>query len=474
MRRITATHVYSYVKCPRLAALDLHLSRQERRPPTEWEEFAAQRGRDFEDEYVAALGVAAPVYPERDFEAGAAATLQMLQDGDTMVHQGVLMSEDRLGLPDLLRKLPGSSALGEHHYEVVDVKTSGRSRGDQILQVVFYAQLLGELQERVPEFGALVLKDGSEERFRIRDYDAACREVVETLRQLRDDMDAAQPFFQWGCSSCYHDHRCLPELERRSDLSLVQGMSRGAHAILNDLGCRTVEDLAKLQPDGARQRGNLDPAMLRQLRKAAQARLVGEPVIASRPRGKPLDKGAIVHLLADPFADRVLAFGLLRPATTAGELRFERAMSQDDEWFAFQRLVEGLPPRAPILHFGSALPRWYETHAFEREATADLEARFVDLRAQLVHAAVWPGPVFGLDDFVRLGLRRDPKRAGYAGAAAIWAQQDDADERLRSKLAADLDDLAALRAEILAVVPPAESLAAGDAAVPQQAEGAEG
>jgi hypothetical protein len=27
MRRITGTHVYSYVKCRRLAALDLHLGR---------------------------------------------------------------------------------------------------------------------------------------------------------------------------------------------------------------------------------------------------------------------------------------------------------------------------------------------------------------------------------------------------------------------------------------------------------------
>ena len=48
MRRITGTHVYPYVKCKHLAALDLHLSRAERRPPHPWEEFAAQRGRDFE------------------------------------------------------------------------------------------------------------------------------------------------------------------------------------------------------------------------------------------------------------------------------------------------------------------------------------------------------------------------------------------------------------------------------------------
>src|SRR5262249_49195138 len=138
MRRITGTHVYSYVKCPRLAALDLHLPRTERRPPTEWEEFSAQRGRDFETHYVQRLPVAQPSYPERDFDAGAAATLVLLRDGVEWIHQAVLATSDRLGLPDLLRRVPGASALGEHHYEVLDVKTSGRSRGEQILQVVFY------------------------------------------------------------------------------------------------------------------------------------------------------------------------------------------------------------------------------------------------------------------------------------------------------------------------------------------------
>src|SRR5687767_6845722 len=104
MRRLTGTHVYSYVKCPRLAALDLHLSRAERRPPSPWEEFAAQRGRDFETQFVGGLEVVLPSYPERDFDAGAVATLALLRDGVPLIHQAVLHCDDRLGLPDLLRR----------------------------------------------------------------------------------------------------------------------------------------------------------------------------------------------------------------------------------------------------------------------------------------------------------------------------------------------------------------------------------
>ena len=464
MRRITGTHVYSYVKCPRLAALDLHLPRSERRPPTEWEEFAARRGRDFEDRFVANLPIVAPVYPERDFEAGAAATRALLVAGQEWIHQAVLLAEDRLGLPDLLRRLPGASEFGDHHYEVLDVKTSGRPRSDQILQVVFYTRLLAELQGRIPTHGALVLKDGREERFLIADYEAAGREIEQELRRLRADLDAARPFLQAGCAGCYHDERCLPEMTAAKDLSLVHGMSHGAKAILEDLGCRTVEDLATFHPDGARQRGNLEAALVRRLRRGAQAFLLGKSLVEERPRHDRFANAAIVHLLTDAYADRVLAFGLLHPASEDGVFRWQRVSDDGDEWRALQQLLAEVPDRCPLLHFGGALPRWYSEHAFERHADTNLEARFVDLDKRLRTAAVHPRAVFGLADLVRWALQRDPLRAGHAGAAAMWVGLPDADERLRAKLLADLQDLAALKATILDGRPHPEPHAAPPAA----------
>lgn len=459
MRRITGTHVYSYVKCPHLAALDLRLSRADRRPPTEWEEFAARRGRDFEAQYVQPLNVRAPVYPERDFAAGAVATRELLLAGEPLVHQAVLQVGDRLGLPDLLRRLDGASAFGDHHYEVLDVKTSGRTRGDQILQVVFYSQLLAEAQGRMPEHGALILKDGREERFRVADYVAACDEVLAALRHLRDEPASSRPFLQAGCSGCYHDQRCLGELQARGDLSLVQGMSHGARDILESLHCRTVEDLATFHPEGPRARGNLDTALVRRLRRAAQAALLGKPLLDERPREAGLERAALVHVLTDGFADRVLGFGVMHPATAAGTCTIELPRTAAEEGDAFRRVLAAVPRSVPLLHFGETLPRWHEAHAFEREADPALEARFVDLQKRLRGAAVYPRAVFGLADLVRLGTGRDPLRAGHPGAAAMWTLLDDGDERLRAKLTADLSDLAALKAEVLDAHPVAAAAA---------------
>lgn len=461
MRRITGTHVYSYVKCPHLAALDLRLPRSERRPSHPWEEFAAKRGRDFEDVYVAGLDAVAPSYPERDFDAGAAATLQLLNEGAPLLHQAVLKQEDRLGLPDLLRKVEGSSALGEHSYEVLDVKTSGRTRGDQILQVVFYSQLLAEVQGHLPEHGAIILKDGREERFCVRDYLAACEEVVAELRRLRDEEDASRPFYQLGCSGCYHDRRCMPELEGRQDLSLVQGMSKGARAILEASGCETVEDLATFHPDSPRARGNLDATLVRRLRRGAQAKLLGHPIVERRPTAEKLDRAALVHLLSDPFADRVLAFGVLFPATPDGAFSYSLPSSREEEWDAFGELTSVLPARTPLLHFGQTLHRWHEEHAFSGEADPAVEARFLDLQKRLRSAATYPAPVALLQDFVQHGLGRDPHRHGHAGAAAMWCEEGDAEAQLVAKLEGDLRDMADLKATVLDAVATDEPVERG-------------
>jgi predicted RecB family nuclease len=464
MRRITATHVYSYVKCSHLAALDLHLPRSERRPPTAWEEFAAQRGRDFEARFVAKLPVVAPSYPERDFTAGAAATLALLHEGVDWIHQAVLQDDDRLGLPDLLRRVPGASAFGDFHYEVVDVKTSGRSRGDQILQVVFYSQLLADVQGRLPTHGALVLKDGREERFLVADYAAACDEVVGELRRLREDLARSRPFLQASCSGCYHDQRCAQQLEAADDLSLVAGMSRGARAILEGLGCGTATELMAFHPEGAQKRGHLDATLVRRLRRAAQARGQGEPLLDERPRHERLDGGALVHLLTDAYADRVLAIGVLHPIGEDGVLQYELPRTAADEWPALRRLLLALPASAPILHFGEPLRRFAEQHAFEPDAEPRLEARFLDLRRRFEAAAVYQAPAWSLADYVRLALGRDPLRAGHAGAAAMWLELPDRDERLLAKLRADLDDLAALKQRLLDATPAKDRGEAASAA----------
>jgi len=449
-RRITGSHVYAHLKCPRMAALDLVRPRDERRAPTPWEEFSLQRGRDFEAYHVRDLeGLVEPQYPTREFEQGLAATLELMRAGVPWIFQGVLLAGDRLGLPDLMRRVDGASALGAHHYEVVDVKSSGRARSDQVLQVVFYSRLLAQLQGRMPDHGALVLKDRSEERFVVADFVHACEEVERDLERARAEPDAVAPFRQQACEGCHWNHQCVPAMEQARDLSLLDGMSRGARATLHRLGVRTVEDLAAFEPRGDQARGHLQSALLNRLRKSAHAHLQRQFVRDGAPATRGLRPGAIVHLLRDAYADRVLWMGILHPAARTGAIRDVMPASHEEEWSALLSLLQPLPRSVHVLHFGNELPRLHEKHAHRLQVASGHESRFTEVGKRLRGAALYPGPAVTLADLVRHGLGRDPHREGHASACAMWLQEPGGAERIARKGRMDLIDLADLLEAVL-------------------------
>lgn len=458
--RITGTHVYTWMKCPTAVGLDLHGDRAQRRPLEDWEEFVRKRGRDFEEDFVATLDVVEPEYERGEFAAGAERTLELMREGHEWIFQGVLRWVDpgdgveRLGLPDLMRRVEGESELGGHHYEVVDVKTSGRPRGDQVLQVVFYSRLLAAIQGREATEGGLILKDGREQRFALAAYRAALAEVERGIVRAFEGREAVAPMHGPECSSCHWSSLCGPELEDGDDLSLVQGMTRGLRTTLQRGGFSRAADLLVPAATIAK-RARIEGALARRLHKAAVARSEGRCLAEGSQAGGA--RGAILHVLSDPFADRLLWVGASFPAAEGGAV-FDRcpdpSLGEMGEWQAFAEVLAQLPDDVRLFHYGAALPRWYEARACRREAGLGAERRFVDLARQLRGAAIYPGPVFGLAEHVRLGLGRDPHRAGNARGAALWATEPDGGERaLRAKGASDLADLGALRERFLLAAP---------------------
>lgn len=443
MKRVLATHVYGFLKCPRAVELELHGDRDKRRPLTEAEELLLRRGRELEERFVAGLDYAQPEHDVGDFETGAAATLALLHDGVAGVHQGVLSAPPRLGIPDLLRREDGASVFGDHHYVVGDVKSSARPRGDQILQVAFYHRLLTELQQREPAYAYLVLKDGREERFDPRDFAPALDEVQARVTAIAAGEATERAFLSSACTTCRWWPVCEEELASADDLSLLQGMTRGLRSVLEAAGFRNCAAVARSKPETVAKRTHLEPALLRRLKRAAQARQQGRPLFERRHVESSIAAGAVVHLLTDGFEDRVLYFGV---RTADGGVHEALPATASEELPAFQRLIDALPEDVALLHFGGALPHWLDGAAWNRPLAAPIEERFVDVARRLRGAAVYPAPVFGMDGYVRHGLGVDPHRFGQASAAAVWAADA---QRLRDKGRADLEDLARLCAEIL-------------------------
>ena len=73
----------------------------------------------------------------------------------------------------------------------------------------------------------------------------------------------------------------------------------------------------------------------------------------------------------------------------------------------------------------------------------------IDLARLLRGAAIYPAPIFGLAEHVRFGLDRDPHRLGRADAAALSGQGSAGHEWLMNKGRGDLEDMMALKEQLL-------------------------
>lgn len=458
-RAITGTHLYTLPRCARAVALDLSAPKDDRRPNLPEEEFLLARGRAREADVVAELGWPEPQFPSGDFAAGARATSALLRAGVDGVLQGILIDSadgrtDLLGIPDLLRRVPGASALGDHHYEVGDVKSSIRPRGDQILQIAFYSHLLALVQDREPAEGFLLLRDGTEERIALADYRPAFEDALERVRGLRDDPDGVRPTYGPACKSCRWSNVCIPRMDAGDDLSLVDGMTEGLRTMFEIAGIRTGAALARANAATVARDTHVEPALVRRLVRAARARVARAAIPEERAGGFDVNRAAFVAVLTDAWFDRTVAIGVARRTGGRTHSRVALPRTRAEEWPTFLELVAELPADLPLLHLGRAVTAWFARHTEGRPEAAVFEKRWVDVERRLRCSAAWPRKILERACLVELGLARDPARAGRSGQAAMWAEAGD-DAALRAKLEADLDDLAALTERWLAGAAPA-------------------
>ena len=94
---------------------------------------------------------------------GASETLNAMRSGVSVIVQGALQVGQWSGRADILRRVETPSALGPWSYEVIDTKLARETKGSTVLQLSLYSDLLGSLQERVPEFAYVVVPESGYE-----------------------------------------------------------------------------------------------------------------------------------------------------------------------------------------------------------------------------------------------------------------------------------------------------------------------
>ncbi|MEH2535105.1 putative RecB family nuclease [Bradyrhizobium sp. AZCC 1588] len=176
--QLSASDLVGHLNCHYLTELDLKVAYGELAKPKIWDpvlETLAERGALHEQgfiEHLKAAGAAVTVIDGVGIDVSAvAATTEAMQRGDAVIVQGALQSGQWSGRADVLRRVETPSRLGAWSYEVTDTKLARETKGNTVLQISLYSDLVSSLQGSAPA-SAFVVTPGTQyqpEPYRISD-----------------------------------------------------------------------------------------------------------------------------------------------------------------------------------------------------------------------------------------------------------------------------------------------------------------
>jgi predicted RecB family nuclease len=425
---MSASDLSQFLGCRHRTALDLAVAHGQRTAPT-WVDPAMlvlqQRGLDHERSYADSLRADGLTVIDLADHAGDEAvdrSLDAMRAGTNVILQPALRNGSWSGRPDVLRRVETPSGFGAWSYEVVDTKLAKDTRGGTVLQLALYSELLGVVQDAVPETFHVVTPDPERpvQSFRVQDFTAYFRFIRTrlelTVQQEPGALAAANyPEPVEHCDVCRWWSVC--DKRRRADdhLSLVAGVSRLQSRELQMAGVTTLAQLGTLPLplSFTPRRGSIETYV--RVREQARLQLAGRnegvPVhellpitvdqgLARLPAPSPGD--VFLDLEGDPFArdgGREYLFGLVTVAPDGTEAaRAFWACSDIEERAAFEAVVDAILSSwaanrgMHVYHYApyepAAFKRLMGRHA-TRETEIDRMLRagvFVDLYAVVKHS----------------------------------------------------------------------------------------
>ena len=392
---LSASDLTGHLNCRHLTTLDLEVAKGTRPKPKVWDpmlELLAERGALHEAAYVDYLRARgskiAHVSGYGVDSASVSETLDAMRSGASVIVQGALQVGQWSGRADILRRVETPSGLGPWSYEVIDTKLARETKGNTVLQVSLYSDMLGSLQERVPEFAYVVVPETGFEpqAFRIGDYAAYYRRVRRSLEQAVGTAGAAEnyPEPNLHCEVCRWRVHC--DGRRRADdhLSFVAGISKAQITELRTHGVDTLAELSALpvpmpwKPE----RGAVESyeKVRKQARIQVEGRAAGRtihellPVLAGfgLTRLPPPSKGDVfLDFEGDPFVSggglEFLCGYAFEADDGSSAYTADWALSRAEEKVAFEKFIDFVQARLkrhPDLHVYHFAP--YEPAALKR------------------------------------------------------------------------------------------------------------
>jgi uncharacterized protein len=252
-----------------------------------------------------------------------------MRTGVERIAHPVLWHGSYLGLPALLEREEGPSALGDFHYRVTEIHRGLSLKTDYTLPIVFYSYLLSLLQGAWPREGKVILGDGTERLFLI----APQWETVQRLLQEIEEIHGGKPAALHIGSRCRHcgwRELCLEEAHNKKDISLLFNLSEEMCQALRAQGIITYADLAAAPFERLLDLPWATKPTLKKLQIQAQALEQQEPIVLRRPRLPQTPVEIFLDMEEDAESHVNYLFGVLIRHNDAEEYKALLAKALDE------------------------------------------------------------------------------------------------------------------------------------------------
>lgn len=439
---LTAELLLQHQRCKRRIFLDTHGDHSLRDSPSDLllklqqDKFAHQKT------VLAQYTYQRPDYPKGDWNTGAKATLELMQQGVECIYKGVLLTSYSLEVtllssPYLLFKQPGQSRFGDWVYVPAQIELGKRPKLEYQIVAAFHALVLATVQEAEPEAAWLLLRRKEAYAVQLSRWMPQMQLNLEECIQTLESVQAPEVFIsRQRCSLCRWFSQCYAIAKSDQHLSLLPGVTPSRYTQLQALNFLTVESIANANPVELETLPGFDQEIAQKLVLQAQSKFENRPIIlpfgdtlATQPFTSSIE--LYFDIEAEPELNLDYMLGVLvvdREAKTETfySLMAERPEDEELIWQQFLDLVWQYPS-APIFHFCSyevdTVKRLGKLYRTPRERISPLLERFVDVYEQVTQTVALPIESYALKVIARwLNFEwRDPQ--GNGSQSIYWYNQ---------------------------------------------------
>ncbi len=345
---ITDKLLLSYQRCHLRAFLDTCGDWKQQDPPSDFLLKLMRDSATYQQQALENETYEQPYYPRGDWEAGAAATLSLMQQGVDRIYRGVLIQGEfgqtngattslvgidgqyfpefgeipetpvhlsssnlpssnitLISRPHLLIKQPGKSKFGDWSYITTDIWLSKRPKQEYQIIAAFHAQVLASVQETRPETAWLMLRKKGLSSVNLSQRTPQMFEILDDCIQMIENRDKPEVFIsRQKCNLCGWYTICHAEAESIKHLSLLPGVTASRYARLKTLEITDVEALANASSALLAEYPEFPDRVAFDVVQQAQSHLLNQPLLREEGRRKKEEGSSATDSVTDVTAVR--------------------------------------------------------------------------------------------------------------------------------------------------------------------------